>query len=540
MKRVATLYRVSTKKQVDRVTDGNSVKDDIPMQRIACRDFAERQGWTVIIEKEEKGISGYKVSAAKRDAIQELKDSALKGEFDVLLVFMFDRLGRIENETPFILEWFTEHGIEVWSVNEGQQKIETHSDKLMNYIRFWQASGESEKTSIRVKTRHQQMTAEGTYTGGPVPFGYKLTDCGRKNKKGRPAYDLVVVPELVPTVQKLFSRVVDEGYGSHQLAEWLNKQGYKTSKDKDFQSNTILRMLRNEIYRGYFVRGGVRSPRMEDLQIISDQVFFRVQQILEERSGKEEHKRSVCMFNKSQALLGGNIFCAHCGSRMIASRRVLTTYHRDGTEFRKDYGIYVCYHSSRKLNNCDGPTTYRAERVEEIVLNTVHLIFNNIAGCPEEEKIELAYKRAIENNHAEQARVKDQLSKDTKQLEILRAEIANALTGNSKYSSEDLSTAIQVIKDKIAESEKRLKELIYEEEDKKRLSDGIIPAYRRFRSWALEFDQSSFERKKMIICELFNRIEIGRDYTIKCDLNFTYKQFCTEWATLEEKITATA
>ena len=72
MKRVANLYRVSTKKQVD------LVKDDIPMQRIACREFAERQGWTVVIEKEEKGISGFKVSASKRDAIQELKDSALK------------------------------------------------------------------------------------------------------------------------------------------------------------------------------------------------------------------------------------------------------------------------------------------------------------------------------------------------------------------------------------------------------------------------------------------------------------------------------
>ena len=59
MKRVANLYRVSTKKQVD------LVKDDIPMQRIACPEFDERQGWTVVIEKEEKGISGFKVSASK-------------------------------------------------------------------------------------------------------------------------------------------------------------------------------------------------------------------------------------------------------------------------------------------------------------------------------------------------------------------------------------------------------------------------------------------------------------------------------------------
>ena len=296
MKRVANLYRVSTKKQVD------LVKDDIPMQRIACREFAERQGWTVVIEKEEKGISGFKVSASKRDAIQELKDSALKGEFDVLLVFMFDRLGRIENETPFILEWFTEHGIEVWSVNEGQQKIETHSDKLMNYIRFWQASGESEKTAIRVRTRLQQMTAEGIFTGGPVPFGYRLVDNGRKNKKRKSALDLAKDPATAHVRLKLFLMVQDEGYGSHQLGEWLNRQGYRTSTGAKFHSSGVLRILKSPLNRGFLVRGNVSSERIPELQIVSDQLFFRVQQILEERACKEEHKRTVCRTNKRQSL----------------------------------------------------------------------------------------------------------------------------------------------------------------------------------------------------------------------------------------------
>lgn len=278
------------------------MKDDIPMQRIACREFAERQGWTVVIEKEEKGISGFKVSASKRDAIQELKDSALKGEFDVLLVFMFDRLGRIENETPFILEWFTEHGIEVWSVNEGQQKIETHSDKLMNYIRFWQASGESEKTAIRVRTRLQQMTAEGIFTGGPVPFGYRLVDNGRKNKKRKSALDLAKDPATAHVRLKLFLMVQDEGYGSHQLGEWLNRQGYRTSTGAKFHSSGVLRILKSPLNRGFLVRGNVSSERIPELQIVSDQLFFRVQQILEERACKEEHKRTVCRTNKRQSL----------------------------------------------------------------------------------------------------------------------------------------------------------------------------------------------------------------------------------------------
>ena len=88
-------------------------QDDIPMQKQACRAFAEQMGWTIVKEFSEKGVSGYKVSANDRGAIQDLKTAAEKHEFDVLLVFMFDRLGRIQNETPFVLEWFVKNGIEV-------------------------------------------------------------------------------------------------------------------------------------------------------------------------------------------------------------------------------------------------------------------------------------------------------------------------------------------------------------------------------------------------------------------------------------------
>ena len=48
--------------------------------------------------------------------------------------------------------------IEVWSAMEGQQRFDNHVDKLLNYIRYWQASGESIKTSMRVKTRMEQLT----------------------------------------------------------------------------------------------------------------------------------------------------------------------------------------------------------------------------------------------------------------------------------------------------------------------------------------------------------------------------------------------
>ncbi|MGN0182017.1 MAG: recombinase family protein [Candidatus Ornithomonoglobus sp.] len=130
--RVGCLYRVSTKKQV-------SDKDDIPMQKQACTEFAESKGWIITKEFLEKGVSGYKLTSNERDVLQDLKESALRREFDVLLVFMFDRLGRRDDETPFIVEWFDKQGIEVWSVKEGQQTFEKdnpysspYGDVIMN------------------------------------------------------------------------------------------------------------------------------------------------------------------------------------------------------------------------------------------------------------------------------------------------------------------------------------------------------------------------------------------------------------------------
>ena len=135
--------------------------DDIPMQRKACREYAaSHPDWEIIDEICEKGVSGYKISTNERDAIVEIKKRAATHQFDVLLVFMFDRLGRRDDETPFVVQWFVQQGIEVWSTKEGEQRFDNHVDKLLNYIRFWQASGESEKTAIRVRTKHSQMVMD--------------------------------------------------------------------------------------------------------------------------------------------------------------------------------------------------------------------------------------------------------------------------------------------------------------------------------------------------------------------------------------------
>ena len=534
MKRVYTLYRVSTTRQVD------VVKDDIPMQRIACREFADRfPDWEIVKEFEEKGVSGYKVSAKNRDAIIDLREAAERKEFDVLLVFMFDRLGRKEDETPFVLQWFVEHGIEMWSVNEGQQKIESSGDKLMNFIRFWQAAGESEKTSIRVKTRLQQMTEEGLYTGGNYPYGYQLVSSGRKNKKGHEMRDLAIEPAEAEVVRRIFRYTVQEGYGSYQLADMLNREGHRTHSGAMFQSNTIRRILRNPIYIGYLVNGEARSERIEALRIVSDEEFNLAQKILDERTHAGDEKRTIAMTNKGRALLSGNIFCAHCGCRLATSRYKETYQRKDGTSTYVEYGRYVCYHRSRGLNDCDGATTYKADKIDKAVIELMRDIFSRISGCPEEEKIKSAYDKMMAANHSMQRTLEQELQKSRKQLEVLRTEIGKVLAGESIFTQEDLTISLQKLKTDIADYEERLKQLKDEDLQKKEVANSVIPAYQQFKTWASEFDDSSFETKKMIASQLIKRVEVSKGYRLNIELNITYQQFLEGW-TATSKIDAIA
>ena len=303
-KRVYCLYRVSTLAQVD---DNN----DIPMQKQACWEFAERQGWEITKEFYEKGISGFKVSSTKRDAIIEIQREAALGNFDILLVFMFDRLGRKDDETPFVVEWFIRHNIAVWSVNEGEQRLDSHVDKLLNYIRYWQASGESIKTSIRCKAGIAQIVQEGYYPGGPVTFGYSLEKTGKINKKGADIQRYVIYDEAAEMVKNIFSKYVNEGYGCKRIADYMFNQGVTKYNGRPFSMRNIYTMLNNEIYIGKLIRGETQTA-VPHLRIVDDDTFYRAQQLRKMRDKKNKERR-VPMTTKGQSLLSGNIFCGIAG-----------------------------------------------------------------------------------------------------------------------------------------------------------------------------------------------------------------------------------
>ena len=93
--RVVILLRASSKQQTDREHDF-----DIPQQKSILLPFVDSQGWELVKIFTEGGVSGFKVSANNRDAIQDIKRMADNREFDRLVINMSDRLGRIADKTP--------------------------------------------------------------------------------------------------------------------------------------------------------------------------------------------------------------------------------------------------------------------------------------------------------------------------------------------------------------------------------------------------------------------------------------------------------
>jgi len=500
-------------------------EDDIPMQRTACHEFAARNSWKINKEFYEKGVSGFKVSATKRDIIQDLKNAAEKREFDILLVYMFDRIGRIDDETPFIVEWFVQQGIEVWSVTEGEQRFDNHVDKLTNYIRFWQANGESRKTSMRVKDSMKQLVEQGIYTGGVTPFGYNAVPSGRFNKRGKELVELVVDPSEAPIVRLIFEKSVCEGYGSHRLADMLNSMDIKTHNGSNFQCNTVNRILKNRIYCGYYVSGETISPHQPQLQIIEEEVYEQAQKILGQRSHKNDEKTQIAMNTKGKTLLSGNIYCGHCESNLVATSYVDSYTRKDGSKYSVRKQRYICCNKARKRGDCDGQSAYLTERIDGAVNVIVLEYLASIKTTAKSIALEKRYKTEIAEMKT-QKKVAENIKKEwVERLAQLSAEITKSLTGDSSFTPDMLSMAIDNAKSELQKSEDKLAELNYKLTNSQGAVKKLDYYYDQFRSWANEFEVASLEQRKMIICQLVREINISRGYNLDIVFDVNYEQF---------------
>ena len=512
-KRVYTLYRVSTLGQVD--------KDDIPMQKEACRAFAKEKGWEIVKEFSEKGVSGFKKSAKERDQLQQIQQAAVAREFDVLLVFMFDRLGRRDDETPFIVEWFVKQGVEVWSTQEGQQRFDTYVDKLMNYIRYWQASGESIKTSVRTRTRMEQLTAEGLYTGGIAAYGYRLVKRGRINKRNHEVYDLEIDEKEAEVVRLIFQKYVYEGYGARRICNYLCEHNIMGRNGKNIPNVSIVRMIQNKSYTGYLINGNVETACPE-LQIIDPDLFERAQ---EARHARKREIGANPLSYSSQALLCGIVFCAHCGNRLSLASGVRKRIRADGTVTREKRIRYSCNYNVRHPGQCDGQSGYGVITLDNIVESVVRMKFAEIRECSKRKLLE-------EMRGKEQERVKQEIDRLEKELEtkrqeqdILKAETILVIQGKSALDRNMLADLVAENKIAVAKAHEALKmakvelqELETSIEKSKQTCDDLF-------TWANVYEDADFNQRQAILHQFIKEVRVGRDYDVEIILNVSLDEF---------------
>ena len=518
VKRVVCLYRVSTVGQVE--------KDDIPMQKQACREFSQRQeGWEIAREFSEKGVSGFKVSAKKRDAIQEIQRMALAGEFDVLLVFMFDRLGRKDDETPFVVEWFVHHGVEVWSAMEGQQRFDNHVDKLLNYIRYWQASGESIKTSARVKTRISQLTEQGYYTGGIVPYGYRLEYKGRTNKRNKEVPDLAIDPDEAEVVRLIFQKYVCEGYGAQRICRYLAEQGYHSRKGGKIPTSSITRILKNTLYIGILCNGESRSEEvLTDLRIIDVELFERAQGISQDRA-KPREKREVPLTTRGQSLLVGNLFCGHCGRRLTLTTCGQRYRKKDGTVVNKSYARYLCSYNTQHPGECEGPASYGATKLDSLVDQIIRLQFERIQTAPPQDLIREQQGREVEIAKAKLNLLNVQYQQKQRDYRDLQAETLKVIRGVSRLNVDLLNSVVEETTGQIAGLEQQIAAAEAELRGLVSGAEQVRQGYAQLMNWAELYDNCSFEAKKMIAAQFIKAVRVKRGYELEVEFNVSFSEF---------------
>lgn len=194
---VRILLRVSSDQQLE--ADG-----DLSIQRkIVVEEVKKHEEW-ILDSKEyfEGSNSGYKNSVADRDVLQEALRDAENKEYDILLAYKDDRLGRRMLEIPMYIMSLKQLGVDVYTAKDGllTPDLGDITGMLMLSMRYAMAEKSSSDTGMRVKDTAQKLVQQGKFMGGKAPYGYKLEYSGEYSKHQRALKHLVIVPEQAEVV----------------------------------------------------------------------------------------------------------------------------------------------------------------------------------------------------------------------------------------------------------------------------------------------------------------------------------------------------
>lgn len=530
-KRVRTLLRVSSKQQLH--------DDDIPIQRAEAAQFISKQSdWEFDKEYIEKAVSAYKNSVEDREVLQQILEDARNKEFDILLAYMSDRIGRQEEYSTYVAT-LNSMGIEVWTIKDGQLKTEEHIDKLLNYIRFWQNAGESKKTSMRVSDTQKEMVRAGKFVGGKAPFGYRLVPSGEISNHGRLLKKLEIVEEDAEIVRKIYSYAINQGFGYDRIAKALNAEGIPAVSTDKWKAGTIGSILKNPIYMGYYAINRRKNHpnftrldrkdwifsenQVPEIVIVSKKDWERAQEIREARknkinASKEESSRlykeqyNVPFSTKGKLSLIGLAYCGYCGKRLKNGSYCNHWTTKEGEKKVSFVGRYQCQ------SKCAERSYYSQEYLEGIVFGVVEAymdMLKSVDVTEEIQKIQFQQKKRIDKDLE---RIKKARRVAKLDIETLEEKIPAAIRGDYYFSADKLADIIKNKEQELQALDLEKKAIEEKLKQTELQGDDLEKFIQMVPNWSEEFQNADVNTKQMLLSTMIERIEVK-----EADINIKFK-----------------
>jgi DNA invertase Pin-like site-specific DNA recombinase len=221
-----------------RVSTGRQAENDVslPSQRRLNTAYCEREGWEVIEEYVEPGLSA---TDDRRPAFQAMVDRACDPDhpYDVIVVHAYSRFYRDGASMELVIRKLRKHGVEVVSVT--QPTGTDPSAEMMRQIIGIFDEYTSKENGKQVTRAMRENALQGFWNGATPPLGYVIVEAERRGAKIKKK--LAVDPVEAETVRLIF-RLYLEGdaasatppMGIKDVVKWLNGRGYRTKKGGTF------------------------------------------------------------------------------------------------------------------------------------------------------------------------------------------------------------------------------------------------------------------------------------------------------------------
>lgn len=187
--------------------------------------------------------------------------------------------------------------------------------------------------------------------------------------------------------------------------------------------------------------------------------------------------------------------------------------------------IYKCYNRTQHKENCDGPTTYRAEKVDAVVSKLIRDILQKAGAVSEYDIVHNQIGATASDLRQQIRQAKLELSK--KHIEQGRWEglMLDSLDGKCPFTPEQVKSRLDSVKEAMTSLTASIELLEARLADSDRLTQELKEQHQQLLSWAEMFDSASIAERKLIVSHLIKAVTLTRGYGIQIDFNISEAQY---------------